>query len=42
MNNGHGLHAWIDELEDPVRANSNERGNIIEAIQQREHVRHEI
>jgi len=38
MNNGKGLHAWIDELEDPVRADSlsrgRERDGIIAAIQE--------
>jgi hypothetical protein len=36
MNNGKGLHAWIDELEDPVSADSgsHERGGIIAAIQE--------
>jgi hypothetical protein len=33
MNNGKGLHAWIDEMEDPVSERSTERGGIIEAIQ---------
>ena len=37
MNNGKGLHAWIDELEDPVSSDSDgrsgERRGIIAAIQ---------
>ena len=37
MNNGKGLHAWIDELEDPISSDSYERGGgrsrIIAAIQ---------
>jgi hypothetical protein len=33
MNNGKGLHAWIDEMEDLVSGHSNERSSIIEVIQ---------
>jgi hypothetical protein len=37
MNNGKGLHAWIDELEDPISSDLYKRGggrdSIIAAIQ---------
>jgi hypothetical protein len=36
MNNGKGLHAWVDELEDLVSVDFDfERGGIIAAIQER-------